>query len=158
MKIEGLAQLWQPSLKGHSEDIAFVVALPILYSFHLSRVSVRTWTPIRCLMVAFSRGEFTVQAITLTPLLFQSRTNCLETIDLWTSTAESPTIHQMTLCSSQGVRTSAALAACWATPVNLGLRVPSVPSYTEDERKYGRVEREHTISGSVDLVNQTLKS
>ena len=33
---------------------------------HLSRVSVRTWTPIRCLMVAFSRGEFTVQAITLT--------------------------------------------------------------------------------------------
>ena len=33
---------------------------------YLSRVSVRTWTPIMCLMVAFSRGEFTVHAITLT--------------------------------------------------------------------------------------------
>ena len=32
MKIEGLAQLWQPSLKGHSEDIAFVVASPSVYS------------------------------------------------------------------------------------------------------------------------------
>ena len=32
----------------------------------LSRVSVSTWMPIRCLKVAFSRGEFTVQAITLT--------------------------------------------------------------------------------------------
>ena len=36
----------------------------------LSKVSVSTWMPIRCLKVAFSRGEFTVQAITLTFQLY----------------------------------------------------------------------------------------